>query len=72
MLPEGRAVKTDQSKREIPLVGVVLMAMRVQPDGFPRYRDKAEVLSALEPFRFSWKHIRRCGSSWRIRFDRWR
>lgn len=47
MLPEGRAVKTDQSKREIPLVGVVLMAVRVQPDGFPRYRDKAEVLSAL-------------------------
>jgi len=23
------------------------MAMRAQPDGFPRYRDKADVLSAL-------------------------
>jgi integrase len=28
-------------------VGVALMAMREQPDGFPRYRDKADVLSAL-------------------------
>lgn len=33
--PEGRDVKTNQSKREIPLVGVALMAMREQPDGFP-------------------------------------
>jgi integrase len=47
VVPEGRDVKTDQSKREIPLVGVALMAMREQPDGFPRYRDKADVLSAL-------------------------
>jgi hypothetical protein len=47
VLPEGRDIKTDQSKREIPLVGVALMAMREQPDGFPRYRDKADVLSAL-------------------------
>jgi hypothetical protein len=28
-------------------VGVALMAMREQPDGFPRYRDKADSLSAL-------------------------
>ena len=47
VVPEGRDIKTDQSKREIPLVGVALMAMREQPDGFPRYRDKADVLSAL-------------------------
>ena len=45
--PEGREVKTDQSQRDIPLVGVALMAMREQPDGFPRYRDKADSLSAL-------------------------
>jgi integrase len=45
--PEGRHIKTDESRREIPLVGVALMAMRAQPDGFPRYRDKADVLSAL-------------------------
>ena len=47
VVPEGRDIKTDQSKREIPLVGAALMAMREQPDGFPRYRDKADVLSAL-------------------------
>jgi integrase len=45
--PEGRHIKTDESRREIPLVGVALLAMRSQPDGFPRYRDKADVLSAL-------------------------
>jgi integrase len=45
--PDGRHIKTDESKREIPLVGVALMAMRAQPDGFPRYHDKADVLSAL-------------------------
>jgi integrase len=28
-------------------VGVALMAMRAQPEGFPRYRDKADSLSAL-------------------------
>ena len=45
--PEGREIKTDQSQRDIPLVGAALMAMREQPDGFPRYRDKADSLSAL-------------------------
>ena len=45
--PEGRHIKTDEPRREIPLVGVALMAMQAQPDGFPRYRDKADVLSAL-------------------------
>ena len=45
--PEGREIKTDQSQRDIPLVGAALMAMREQPNGFPRYRDKADSLSAL-------------------------
>jgi integrase len=45
--PEGREIKTDHSQRDIPLVGVALLAMREQPDGFPRYRDKADSLSAL-------------------------
>ena len=36
VVPEDRDIKTDQSKREIPLMGVALMAMREQPDGFPR------------------------------------
>lgn len=47
VLPDGRDLKTDQSEREIPLVGVALMAMREHTDGFPRYRDKADSLSAL-------------------------
>lgn len=44
--PDGRRMKTEQSERDIPLVGVALMAMRAQPEGFPRYRDKAASLSA--------------------------
>lgn len=47
ILPEGRALKTSDSEREIPLVGVALQAMRAQRHGFPRYRDKADTLSAL-------------------------
>lgn len=45
--PDGRRMKTDDSERDIPLVGVALIAMRQQPSGFPRYRDKAPSLSAL-------------------------
>jgi integrase len=44
---DGREMKTDHSRRDVPLVGVALTAMKVQPDGFPRYRDKADSLSAL-------------------------
>lgn len=44
---DGRRMKTDQSAREIPLVGVSLMAAQAQPEGFPRYRDKAASLSAI-------------------------
>lgn len=44
--PDGRQLKTDQSVRDIPLVGVALMAMRAQPEGFPTYHDKADVVSA--------------------------
>lgn len=47
ILPEGRVLKTHDSKREIPLVGVALAAMKLHPDGFPRYRDKSSSLSAL-------------------------
>ena len=38
----GRELKTAQSKRDIPLVGLALEAMRRHPDGFPRYFDKAD------------------------------
>jgi hypothetical protein len=33
VLPEGRVLKTETSKRHIPLVGVSLAAMRLQPQG---------------------------------------
>lgn len=37
---DGRRMKTLQSERDIPLVGVALLAMQAQPNGFPRYRDE--------------------------------
>jgi integrase len=46
ILPEGRRLKTDDSQREIPLVGAALAAMMLRAQGFPRYRDKASNLSA--------------------------
>lgn len=46
ILPEGRVLKTKDSKRQIPLVGAALAAMKRRPDGFPRYRDKSSSLSA--------------------------
>jgi integrase len=44
--PDGRKLKTEESEREIPLVGVALAAMKLRPQGFPRYRDKSASLSA--------------------------
>ena len=43
---KNREIKTSASVREIPLVGVSLEAMRRFPKGFPRYRDKPDLLSA--------------------------
>ena len=40
-----REVKTKSSIRDIPLVGVSLEAMRLAPNGFPRYLDRSELLS---------------------------
>lgn len=45
--PDGRRMKTEQSERDIPLVGVSLAALRLQPAGFPRYVDKGGSLSAV-------------------------
>lgn len=45
--PDGRRMKTPQSQRDLPLVGVSLMAMRQFPKGFARYRHKADALSAI-------------------------
>jgi integrase len=45
ILPDGRKLKTDDSEREIPLVGAALAALKLRPHGFPRYRDKSASLS---------------------------
>lgn len=45
--PDGRKMKTVQSERDMPLVGVALAAMQAHPNGFARYRHKADSLSAL-------------------------
>ena len=42
----GRQLKARASERDIPLVGISLLAMRQAPNGFPRYRDKDALLSA--------------------------
>lgn len=38
--PDGRDLKTDDSERDVPLLGVALEAMRAHPQGFPEYRDR--------------------------------
>ncbi|KRR21943.1 hypothetical protein CQ13_06260 [Bradyrhizobium retamae] len=43
---EPYEVKTVSSVRRIPLVGVALAAMKKHPDGFPRYREDGNSLSA--------------------------
>ncbi|WP_375413011.1 tyrosine-type recombinase/integrase [uncultured Bradyrhizobium sp.] len=47
ILPDGRVLKTEDSKREIPLVGAALAAMKLRPSGFPHYRDRSASFSAL-------------------------
>lgn len=44
--PDGRRVKTQDSIRQVPLVGVALAAMKLHPQGFPRYHDKGASFSA--------------------------
>ncbi len=44
--PDGRRLKTGESLRDVPLVGVALAAMRSQGAGFPRYHDDGAGLSA--------------------------
>ncbi|OJJ11475.1 hypothetical protein BKI51_06945 [Alphaproteobacteria bacterium AO1-B] len=51
-----RAIKTEASVRQIPLVGVSLAAFLKAPDGFPRYRDKETNFSAI-----GMRHLRRAG-----------
>lgn len=42
---EPHEVKTVSSVRRIPLVGVALAAMKLHPDGFPRYWENGNTLS---------------------------
>lgn len=44
---ESREIKADASDRDIPLVGISLAAMKLNPNGFPRYFDKETNLSAI-------------------------
>ncbi|WP_181168854.1 tyrosine-type recombinase/integrase [Mesorhizobium sp. B2-4-17] len=44
---DTRAIKTEQSDRKIPLVGVALEAFKRHPKGFPRYKDKEDSYSAM-------------------------
>lgn len=44
--PEARQLKTRQSARDMPLVGVGLDVMREFREGFGRYRDSPDTLSA--------------------------
>lgn len=44
---ENRRLKTPQSEREIPLVGVALKVMNRHPEGFPRYYDAGDSVSAV-------------------------
>jgi len=43
---QNRELKTPDSERDIPLVGCALLAIQACPDGFERYRDKGELVSA--------------------------
>ncbi len=43
---EDRVIKTESSVRDIPLIGVALAVMHRFPNGFPRYRDREDTLSA--------------------------
>ena len=44
---QNRELKTPSSKRDIPLIGVALKAMKQAPGGFPKYADNATALSNL-------------------------
>lgn len=44
---DDRKLKSNSSVRDIPLLGVSLEAFKQAPNGFPRYRNKEDALSAL-------------------------
>ena len=48
--PIERTLKTEASRREIPLVGVSLEAFRQYPEGFPRYKGKATLSATVNKY----------------------
>ena len=48
--PVGRQLKSQYSKRKIPLLGVSLEAFKQFPDGFPRYRDSAALSATVNKY----------------------
>ena len=48
--PVGRTLKTQSSRRIIPLVGVSLEAFKLCPQGFPRYSGTANLSAAVNKF----------------------
>ncbi|WP_190305775.1 tyrosine-type recombinase/integrase [Roseicitreum antarcticum] len=48
--PVGRQLKSQYSKRKIPLLGVSLEAFKQFPDGFPRYRDSAGLSNTVNKY----------------------
>jgi integrase len=48
--PVGRQLKSQYSKRKIPLLGVSLEAFRQFPNGFPRYKDSATLSATVNKY----------------------
>lgn len=48
--PVGRTLKTDSSRRVIPLIGVSLEAFRECPNGFPRYADNPGLSDTINKY----------------------
>jgi integrase len=48
--PDGRQLKSHYARRVIPLTGVSLEAFRQFPEGFPRYRNSANLSAVVNKF----------------------
>lgn len=48
--PDGRQLKTSNSRRVIPLTGCSLEAFRACPNGFPRYRNKPGLTDTINKY----------------------
>lgn len=48
--PVGRQLKSQYSRRKLPLVGISLEAFRAFPQGFPRYQDSASLSATVNKF----------------------